>query len=438
MYVFHGGVRDGVAPARNAGRPGWADPNQDRQMPASRDARCAVCRSEKHKTRRCCKLNGPYPLTERRQGFKRWCPRHLTATHTMDECRQKWDWLRDEKQLTEWLVLSCVLGPAFATNLIDWRTLLDTKLPNVNFIIFPWTPEFALQKMRDDPDFHEQNCHDVDPGTASMEILRNAGWQTENGQEPQFKTFAEPKTHAEQEYQRSQMKSGENRPPTEKIMEDDNAYQIEELEILRGPRQALGEQEVALLQGDAMGKPCIFPILGPLIQDSFKGCHSVFLSGYEFCSVPLILSLWDEWSKNKELESDFVVLAATSRKTAELRMILRELQQKKQPKFLKSVSSMSKRQRNSCATNQHQANATSLSSILCPPICPHGIIRYISVSKPGLFTATNSRTGCACVSSSQHQSTCGLASVPLMSTALHLAYRRRCANSYSKTATKKR
>ncbi|KAI1751664.1 hypothetical protein F4782DRAFT_531178 [Xylaria castorea] len=323
-----GGVRDRAASARNNGLPGWANPSQDRQMPASRDARCAICRSDKHETETCCKLNGPYPLTERRQGFKRWCPRHQIATHTMDQCKQKWDWIRDEKQVTRWLVLSCVLGPAFATNLIDWRTLLDTKLPDVNFILFPWTPEFALQKMRDSPDFHEQKCHEVDPRTASVEVLRNAGWQTENGQEPQFKIFAELKAHAEQEYQKSQMKRGKNRPYTENIMKEGNACQMEEPEIAQGSGQAFGEQEVASLQENAVRKPRIIPILGPLMQDPFKGCHSVFLSGYEFCTVPLILSLWEEWSKNKELESDFVVLAATSRKTTELRMMLRESQQK--------------------------------------------------------------------------------------------------------------
>ncbi|KAI0546044.1 hypothetical protein F4679DRAFT_559189 [Xylaria curta] len=210
---------------------------------------CAICKGS-HQTRSCCKLTGPYDLTDRRQGYKRWCPRHLTTGHSMDECRYKWDWLRDVKQVTEWLVLDCVLSPAFATNLIDWRCLLETDQPNMNFFLFPWSPEFALKKAQETPNVNERLLDKVDPSTGSMEALKKLSWQTENGQEPQFKSFAELSAHAEQEYSNLQQEIERKRQLGAKKEEND-ALVIEELRQICVRKRSLDGRIKAMLQQHA-------------------------------------------------------------------------------------------------------------------------------------------------------------------------------------------
>ncbi|KAI1737632.1 hypothetical protein F4680DRAFT_428317 [Xylaria scruposa] len=248
--------------------------NLSQQASESSTSICAICKGS-HQTRSCCKLTGPYDLTDRRQGFKRWCPRHLTTSHTMDECKQIWDWIRDLKQLTQWLILGCVCSPAFATNLIDWRCLLKTNQPDVNFILFPWSPEFALKRAQEV--VVGDNIMDrVDPNTVSAELRDKLPWQTENGQEPQFKSFAELRAHAEQEYSKFQEEMNRKRQLAAKKEEDD-ARVVEQLKQICIQEQSLGKQKKALLQQYA-NDPELMKRLGRIVETaSLETCKEEYV-----------------------------------------------------------------------------------------------------------------------------------------------------------------
>ncbi|KAI0879084.1 hypothetical protein GGS24DRAFT_515234 [Hypoxylon argillaceum] len=55
------------------------------------------------------------------------------------------------------------------------------------------------------------------------------------------------------------------------------------------------------------------------MKDQRAGCLSRSFPGYEGSKIPLILSFWVEWSKNREIPSDFVVLTATTQKAKVLK-----------------------------------------------------------------------------------------------------------------------
>ncbi|KAI1422942.1 hypothetical protein F5Y12DRAFT_798912 [Xylaria sp. FL1777] len=184
-----------VAAAKAASQP-QAESNQSQSRLRGRDLHCTICQSNTHEAGRCRMIVNDDKLTDRQQGFKRWCPRHQSTSHTMDECRQKWIWLRDEAQVKKWLVADCAVGPAFATNLIDWRCLVDVG----QTIPLPWSPEFARSKKKDEPDYYKGYFYELDPSTSCDVSRASLGWQTDNGKEPQFKSFAELKKFAEQEF----------------------------------------------------------------------------------------------------------------------------------------------------------------------------------------------------------------------------------------------
>lgn len=63
-----------------------------------------------------------------------------------------------------------------------------------------------------------------------------------------------------------------------------------------------------------------------MMKDQRAGCLSRSLPGYEGSKIPLILSIWVEWSKNQEIPSDFVVLTATAQKAQDLKKAILEWQ----------------------------------------------------------------------------------------------------------------
>ncbi|KAI1133356.1 hypothetical protein F5Y10DRAFT_260237 [Nemania abortiva] len=248
---------------------------------------CAICKSNTHEAPDCRKLNAMESkdpkhanLSEREKAFKRWCPRHKTDSHTMDECKQKWDWLRNEEEVVKYLLEYCRCGPAFATNLIDWRCLVEDELQ----IVLPWTPEYSLLTWQEDPEFHENKYRMQDPATSSPEARGPLGYQTSNGQAPQFMAYAQLKNHAEQEYQKFQLKMEGNRANAA----DDNLFlqdlhaktarlrrQLEDLrqqvqtttanarDELRQNLQAAAYNEGARRMGDALpAAPAPFDIAG--------------------------------------------------------------------------------------------------------------------------------------------------------------------------------
>ncbi|KAI0439120.1 hypothetical protein F4803DRAFT_532629 [Xylaria telfairii] len=246
-------------PQANAQVLPWGEPPISREQtrnsvpPTGQVAPCAICGTSNHETKRCIMLNGPYLLNERRQGFKRWCPKHLNASHTMDECRQRWNWLRDLKEVTELLVLGCAGGPAFATNLLDWRFLVNELKEDTSydFRVLPWTPEFACQMAQKHPNMHQLVLGiNIDPATISAEaaIELGAQWQTENGNEPQFSTFAELQEHAEQEYQKFQQQAQRDRElKAKKKAEDEQAIKAyrqicRQKRSLKNQKQSLDNQ----------------------------------------------------------------------------------------------------------------------------------------------------------------------------------------------------
>ncbi|KAI0183454.1 hypothetical protein EV127DRAFT_516953 [Xylaria flabelliformis] len=216
---------------------------EEQQVRAERELvgdRCAICNSFMHDAKRCPALVGPGPFEERHEGFKKWCPHHLTTSHSMDQCKQRWTWLRDAKKVTEMLVENCGAGPAFATNLLDWRCLLDTLPPNMAITVFPWTPEYALVKKRDEPNFHDRNIRELDGHTLNVRTMKEIKiWQTENGEEPEFDTFEDLREHAEKEYQKFQQQIEKNRERAAK----DTA----EFEEAAKKLQELAEKKKALL-----------------------------------------------------------------------------------------------------------------------------------------------------------------------------------------------
>ncbi|KAH8157667.1 hypothetical protein CIB48_g10573 [Xylaria polymorpha] len=167
----------------------------------------------------------------------------------MDECKQRWSWLRDIKQVTELLVLGCIAGPAFATNLFDWRFLVNELRddPNYNFFLLPWTPEFACQMAQKHPNMHQIVLGiQIDPATKSPEaaLALQEQWQTENGKEPQFKTFELLKAHAEQEYQKFQQQLEKRRELAAKQKEsDEQVIQLLARNKLRRKSMATEEKE---------------------------------------------------------------------------------------------------------------------------------------------------------------------------------------------------
>ncbi|KAI0972209.1 hypothetical protein F4678DRAFT_460436 [Xylaria arbuscula] len=169
---------------------------RDRLPRSGGDKKCEVCGSSTHVADECRMIVNNNELEDRQQGFKRWCPYHR-ADHTIDECKQKWTWLRCEHQTRELLLLNCGSGPAFATNLIDWRCLLDADVS----VDLPWTPEFARLQKRDDPEFHERLGRKRDSSTSFAGLRKNLGWQTDSGKEPQFRNYPALQKHAEREYQ---------------------------------------------------------------------------------------------------------------------------------------------------------------------------------------------------------------------------------------------
>ncbi|KAI1274073.1 hypothetical protein F5Y07DRAFT_224311 [Xylaria sp. FL0933] len=147
-------------------------------------------------------------LTERQQGFKRWCPFHSSRTHTLDQCESKWEFLRNEQRVKWLLFMSCSAGPAFATNLLDWRCLMDPDM----HITPPWTPEFARLEKKKKDTVSRDSLHyypKPDPSTSRNERLHKLGWQTENGEKPRFSSFRELQEYAQQQCRESALKRNE-------------------------------------------------------------------------------------------------------------------------------------------------------------------------------------------------------------------------------------
>ncbi|KAI0879080.1 hypothetical protein GGS24DRAFT_515232 [Hypoxylon argillaceum] len=162
------------------------------------DTECDICYSDTHLAQDCAKLGDDVSEDKRTTGFKKWCPHHKKKNHTMDECRERWTWLRDINLVKKYLITDCISGPAFATNLIDWRCLLDLG----NFRTYkdcPWTPEFATKQAIMDRDFHERTVRKIDPSTSTSGARSVLDHQTENGEPPQFATYADLRAHAEAE-----------------------------------------------------------------------------------------------------------------------------------------------------------------------------------------------------------------------------------------------
>ncbi|KAI0879092.1 hypothetical protein GGS24DRAFT_515241 [Hypoxylon argillaceum] len=164
--------------------------------------KCKICDSRFHVSKDCARLEDDVSKHNRATGFKKWCPHH-EAPHAIDECKQQWTWLRDARLVKKYLVKDCANGPAFATNIIDWRSLLQVGDDIVTE--YPWTPEFAIDQALADPDFHERRLREVDPATADIIGIVALEPQTENGRRPQFGTYAELQAHAEAEYQAFQI-----------------------------------------------------------------------------------------------------------------------------------------------------------------------------------------------------------------------------------------
>ncbi|KAI1349040.1 hypothetical protein F5Y01DRAFT_327726 [Xylaria sp. FL0043] len=162
---------------------------------------CKICDSEKHVAEHCSKLFDDEKLTDRQQGFKRGCPHHETMSHTIDQCEQKWHWLRSEHQVIHWLVLSCCARPAFATDLLDWRCLIDpiSERPT------PWTPEFARSQKKKDPEFQNRHALVLDPSTGGKSRDK-LGYQTFNGEGPKFRQYSDLQIYAEAEYQKEMLR----------------------------------------------------------------------------------------------------------------------------------------------------------------------------------------------------------------------------------------
>ncbi|KAI0811589.1 hypothetical protein GGR55DRAFT_695150 [Xylaria sp. FL0064] len=133
------------------------------------------------------------------QSFKRWCPFHNSVSHTLDQCKQKWEFLRDEQYVKWRLFESWSAGPAFATNLLDWRCLMDPD----KHITPPWTPEFARLQKEDPPVPHDlwHSHAKLDPSTSADDRLQKLAWQTENGEKPRFSNVRELQEYAERQYQ---------------------------------------------------------------------------------------------------------------------------------------------------------------------------------------------------------------------------------------------
>ncbi|KAI1156916.1 hypothetical protein F4825DRAFT_445995 [Nemania diffusa] len=171
--------------------------NQTKKSPKP-DTECDICYSDTHLAQDCAKLGDDVSEDKRTTGFKKWCPHHKKSSHTMDECKERWTWLRDINLVKKYLITDCIDGPAFATNLIDWRRLLDLG----NFRTYedcPWTPEFATKQAITDRDFHERTVRKIDPSTSTSGARSVLDHQTENGEPPQFATYADLRAHAEAE-----------------------------------------------------------------------------------------------------------------------------------------------------------------------------------------------------------------------------------------------
>ncbi|KAJ2984645.1 hypothetical protein NUW58_g5949 [Xylaria curta] len=296
------------------------------------DIHCGFCESNTHNTGCCRRIDLPSGPVERNHGFKRWCPRHLTISHTMDECPQRWRWLADGRRVLQWLVSDCSAGPAIATNLIDWRSLLEEVPRTATILSFPWTPEFALEQKRRDAYFHTRKHFEEDPQTTSSRLREKLPWQTENGKEPQFKSFAELKRHAQWECRKLQKPMQSKQRLVAGPQEQPDERRITEPRVEKPENQQV-EKQSSKEQGaprDAMERSRIYPLLRYLIPDPLEGCLSNFITGYESCRIELIMSLWTEWLNNKELEIDFVVLAATSCKARDLGLAL-QASQREQP-----------------------------------------------------------------------------------------------------------
>ncbi|KAI1272436.1 hypothetical protein F5Y07DRAFT_379767 [Xylaria sp. FL0933] len=121
-------------PVSHSGSVFRSESNESQIMPRVNGLHCKICKSQTHEAEHCSKIVDDDRLTDRQQGFKRWCPWHKSAGHTMDQCQQKWNWLRDKDLVEKLLVVNCGAGPAFATNMLDWRWLVtyDSSTP------LPW------------------------------------------------------------------------------------------------------------------------------------------------------------------------------------------------------------------------------------------------------------------------------------------------------------
>ncbi|KAI0100187.1 hypothetical protein GGR51DRAFT_564404 [Nemania sp. FL0031] len=192
--------------------------------PLTQDLPCAICKSDTHGAKGCAKLNAMASndpkhaaLSEREKSFKVWCPHHKVASHTMDNCNQRWTWLRDEDYVRELLIDDCLCGPAFATNLIDWRRLV-TDIEKGKPL--PWTPSFAAEQWRNNPEFHENRFRNIDEETLVAWKRGLLDHQTSDGRAPQFSTFPELQRHAQLEWDRFQVELQEKnrKREAEKLM----------------------------------------------------------------------------------------------------------------------------------------------------------------------------------------------------------------------------
>ncbi|KAI0521921.1 hypothetical protein F5B22DRAFT_661292 [Xylaria bambusicola] len=159
---------------------------------------CRICRSNRHITEDFMTIFLDPEIPERQQGFKRWCPKHNSTSHTLDQCKAKWEWLRNKELAIYTFIYRCASGPAWATDLIDWRVVMEAD----KFQSVPWTPEFSIQKKLENPDFQESRLRPIDPETCTVYSASRLPYQTLSGEEPKFHTLEDLCQHAEEQYQK--------------------------------------------------------------------------------------------------------------------------------------------------------------------------------------------------------------------------------------------
>ncbi|PMD26100.1 hypothetical protein NA56DRAFT_654757 [Hyaloscypha hepaticicola] len=134
----------------------------NQQQPRNSDGKlCGNCELQGHLTKDCVKVDS--------NGYVNACPAHNTRRHNLWTCQAK----HSEKELKFWLWISRDGLPqlAWGEDMTRSMDLLNTNPP-----CRPWTKEYAIKKLRENPDYWKTWPYNYKSGTGQKFLGHDPAW----------------------------------------------------------------------------------------------------------------------------------------------------------------------------------------------------------------------------------------------------------------------